>query len=208
MMTQARWKNYWLKLEDWRLRQHFKRVEKILRKQDTSHFPEALQKARESQIETLHCYAERAIFPRNHSEKSYTPCFIDKDGRECAVAHLLMKSEQNELVQAIVQNANYAYVPQMKFPELEQWADESGLTTEEVALIQPSYESNFSEVLPVVLTVWFLGIGGSLVYWLQNAWRKRKPNWTLGIGLLSFVILLLIIGFVFLVEAQKTHYLS
>jgi hypothetical protein len=137
MMAQAHWTNYWLKLEDWRLRQHFKRVENILRKQDTSHLPEALQKARESQLETLHRYAQRSIFPRNHSEKSYTPCFIDREGRECAVAHLLMQSEQNELVQTIVQKANYAYVPEMKFPELEQWADESGLTKEEVALIQP-----------------------------------------------------------------------
>jgi hypothetical protein len=209
MMTQAGWNNYWLKMEDWRLRQHFKRVENILRKRDTSHLPEALQKAREAQLESLHRYAERSIFPRNHSKKSYTPCFIDREGRECAVAHLLMQSEQNELVQTIVQKANYAYVPQMNFPELEQWADESGLTKEEVALIQPTYgESNFSNVLPVILTVWFLGIGSSLFYWLVLI-RKKEASWGIRIGLLVFVIFLLAIGLYLLSEAQNTYgYLS
>src|SRR5438132_814001 len=131
-MQKLSFKSLWLKLEDWRLRQHFKRVETILRSRDVSHLPDYLQKAREQQLENLHHYAQRSIFPRNDGRFLYTPCFIDRDGRECAVAHLVMQTEQSPLAHQIALNANYAYVPQMRFPELDDWLAQSGLTEEEL----------------------------------------------------------------------------
>ena len=195
-MTQARWTNYWLKLEDWRLRQHFKRVESILRRRDTSHLPEALQKAREAQLERLHDYAQRSVFPRNESQTLYTPCFIDDKGRECAVAHLLMESEQNELVQTIIQKANYAYVPQMRFPELAQWADESGLTKDEVALIQPGYWSTIWNWLPLALPIWIIGIL-SLWFNLTQLFLKKKPSWGAFLSYFAFLPLLFLMLLLF-----------
>src|SRR6476661_8231997 len=99
------------KIDDWRVSQHFKRVESILRKRDVSNLPPTLQQARESYINTLHDYAARGIFPRNYEQPDYAPCFIDRDGRECAVAHLVMSAGQTALAEKIAAVSNYAYVP-------------------------------------------------------------------------------------------------
>src|SRR4051812_21795891 len=101
-----------LKLDDWRVRQHFKRVEGVIRTQDVSHLPATLQKAREQHLARLHSYVMRGIFPRNY-EHRYAPCFIDRDNRECAVAHFMICSGQAEAANKIATISNYAYVPQM-----------------------------------------------------------------------------------------------
>jgi hypothetical protein len=205
-MQQVDPKNFWHRVEDWRLRQHFKRVEKTLRRRDVSDLSPSQQAAREKQLECLHDYGERSIFPRNHSRNLYTPCFIDSDRRECAVAHLLMQSEQTQLVQSIVTNANYAYVPQMKFPELANWAAESGLTKEEVALIQPGYWSNFWNWLPLALPIWIMGI---VALWLNAVplYLKRKPRWEIFLSLLM-AIPLIFIALLYLWEGTGAQYLS
>ncbi len=138
-MSQSFFTRILLALDDWRVRQHFKRVERLLRARDVSHLPNALQAARVRQLDELHRYATRGVFPRNHEQKGYAPCFIDRDGRECAVAHLVMADGGIATAYRIADITNYAYVPEMKFLELDVWAADTGLTREELALIQPTY---------------------------------------------------------------------
>jgi hypothetical protein len=206
MMSRATWTNFWLKLEDWRLRQHFKRVEAILSRRDVSHLPDTLQKAREKQLEQLRQYAEQAVFPRNDGRFIYSPCFIDHAGRECAVAHLLMQSEQEALAQTIALNANYAYVPQMRFPELDDWAAQSGLTQDELALIQPGYWSNLWSLMPMALPIWILGFISLWFHFVQIS-LKKKPSWGSWIAL-SPTLPLFLLTLLLLWEARGADYLS
>jgi hypothetical protein len=123
-----------------RLKRHFERVEQHLRMQDVSSQPETLQLRRAQCLNRLHDYWRRGKFPRNYDQpRRYAPCFVDRDGTVCAVAHLMIEGGQTEMAQQIVHYANYATIPEMTFPELDVWAVQSGLTREELALIQPSY---------------------------------------------------------------------
>jgi hypothetical protein len=67
------------------------------------------------------------------------PCFIDRDDRRCAVAHLLIQSGYEDTAQMIAAQANNAYVPEMQFPELDMWAEQHGMTREDLAVVQPVY---------------------------------------------------------------------
>jgi hypothetical protein len=180
------------KFENWRLSRHFKRVETILNKRDISHLSPTLQQTRKQYLDRLHDYAVRGIFPRNYKRLPYSPCFIDHDGRECAVAHLVLVAGQTKLANEITTAANYAYVPQMTFPELDNWAAQSGLTKEELALIQPGYWIDFSrELVLAALTVWAIGLGTILLNRIQVVRKHMK-------GLLSilsiFVVMLLMLS--------------
>lgn len=126
-------------LDDLRLRGHFWHVQRTLRARDVRHLPPALQQARARNLDVLHDYAVQRIFPRNHEHSGWTPCFIDRDNRLCAVAHLMIESGETKAAYHIAEVAKYAYVPEMNFPELERWAGQSGLSKDELAFIQPSY---------------------------------------------------------------------
>jgi len=131
-----------LMFDDWRVRQHFTQVERLLRARDVSHLPNALQAARTRHLDELHRYATRGIFPRNHQQEGYAPCFIDRDGRECAVAHLVMADGGIATAYRIADLTNDAYVPEMNFLALDVWAANSGLSREEMALIQTGVRSS------------------------------------------------------------------
>jgi len=134
-------------LECFRLRIHFKNIETILRERDITYLPPHLQNKRSFYLNQLQAYAEHGRFPRNESEIGYTPCFVDENGRECAVAHLLMLSGDFELSNKISITANYSYLADMSFPELDEWISNCGLTKEELGLIQPGYYLTFSGAL-------------------------------------------------------------
>lgn len=128
---------FWL--DDQRLHLHFRTVERVLKARDVSHLPQSLQQVRAQNLDQLHVYATHGIFPRNHDRPGWTPCFIDRSGRECAVAHLVIQSGHTDAARHIAYAANNASIFEMNFPELDTWTDESGFTKAELALIQPSY---------------------------------------------------------------------
>jgi len=180
------------KLDDWRVGQHFKHVEVNLRARDVSHLPHQLRQVREDHLNQLHAYAARGVFPRNHEQLVFAPCFIDRDNRECAVANLMMFSGHTETVHQIAAVANYAYVPQMNFPELEDWSRQSGFSKEELALIQPGYYATLDGVyLVIVLTAWITGLIAVLMNLVQMI-RRRSEGITVGIGLVLAIPSLLV----------------
>lgn len=188
-----------LRIDDWRVRQHFKRVETILRDRDVSHLPPHLQRSREHYLDVLHDYAARGVFPRNHERAGIAPCFIDLDRRECAVAHLIIRSGQSELAHKLAIEANYATIPQMTFPELDSWGAEVGLSREELTLIQPGYWYSLGDLLPIVLTAW----GAGLLTILMNAKRIVPKRLRVVSFLLSGIVIvsLIYIGLTCLNEA-------
>jgi hypothetical protein len=196
-MSQSWMSSLLLKLDNWRVRLHFKHVEDILRSRDVSYLPPTLQQARKQQLDRLHSYAVHGAYPRNHERPVYSPCFIDRDGRECAVAHLVMSSGQVTFAHRIAEVANYAYVSQMTFPELDDWAAQSGLSKEELALIQPGYYFTLDgSLLSLAITIWAVGLTAFVTNAVQIA-RKRKgiaaPVIALIIAILSLLLALVCI---------------
>jgi hypothetical protein len=121
---------------------HFMEVEKILASKNISHLPPARQQARKKHLENLHRYYQRAQYPMNKKYQGRRPCFIDEEGTTCAVAQLLIDDGKEELARKIAAGSNYAFIREMDYEELKQWQESSGLTIEELGLIQPSYSGD------------------------------------------------------------------
>jgi hypothetical protein len=171
-----------------------------------SHLPATLQNAREQHLARLHSYAVRGVFPRNY-EHRYAPCFIDRDHRECAVAHLMICSGQAEVAHKIATISNYAYVPQMTFPELEDWSRQSGFSNEELALIQPGYYLTVDGAfLYLLLVAWVTGFIALLLNAVQMI-RRRRGGVMPGMGLV-FAIPSLLVGILCLSNAWHASQLS
>lgn len=123
-----------------RIRAHLERVERLLRERDTTALTEAQRAARERSLDVLRAYRERGEFPRNTDFPGRrVPCFIDRGGRVCAVAQLVIESGHGEVARAVARAANNAYLAEMRIPALEAWIATSGFLFRELALIQPEY---------------------------------------------------------------------
>ena len=127
-----------------RLRAHFAAVDAELRAADISHLSPAQREARSAALERLRAYAARGVFPHNHLRAELTPVFVDEHDTRCAMAHLIEEADGAELMAAIAQTRNLAYVPELADdatlrPELVAWLDRNGLTAAEAARIQPAY---------------------------------------------------------------------
>jgi hypothetical protein len=132
-------------MDDRRVQLHLRLAELQLRQRKMSGLSPTQQQARMRLLEVLHHYRQQSIFPHNVAHKQRSPIFIDPDGRVCAVAHLVIQSGHAEVAKCIHLVTNDAYVRDMPFPELDQWAQANGLTREELARIQPTYEPTVSD---------------------------------------------------------------
>ncbi len=102
---------------------------------------------RRTQIERLRAYIDRGEFPRNlHRPFGPIPYFVDVDGTRCAVGHLMDMDGWRRDVEAIARANNHVYVADVTSGPLVDWIRTSGLTQEECARIQPSY--NFEPYRP------------------------------------------------------------
>jgi hypothetical protein len=125
--------------EDLRIRVHLEYVLERLRAAPVEHLSDDARRARARCLDALEEYVGAGIFPRNRAYRGRRPCFIDDEGRLCAVGYLVATSAGLELARAIDARHQYDYIADMQLVELWAWADASGFTTEELAMIQPSY---------------------------------------------------------------------
>lgn len=126
--------------EDLRIATHLEYVERLLRSRDVRALPQALREERLRNLDRLHAYRTRRIFPRNHDYPGERrPCFIDRDGRICAVGYLVEQSAGRDIAERINSRFQYARISQMQSAELQRWLARSGLTIQEAAMIQPEY---------------------------------------------------------------------
>ncbi|WMJ74861.1 hypothetical protein RCC89_17085 [Cytophagaceae bacterium ABcell3] len=126
--------------EDLRLSTHLEYVEALLRNKSSEKLPENLKENRKKMLDLLHEYHTSGVFPRNYdfSDKRM-PCFIDKDGRICAVGYLIEKTAGREVAEYINSKFKYDKIYDMDDPLIDEWIASSGLTKEECAMIQPNY---------------------------------------------------------------------
>lgn len=126
--------------EDIRIITHLEYVENLLRKKNVSHLTGKDQRKRIYLLDLLHNYWKTGVFPRNYD---YTmqrkPCFIDKDGRICAVGYLVEQTAGRQIAEQINSFYKYDKICDMATASVDEWIANSGLTKEECAMIQPAY---------------------------------------------------------------------
>jgi hypothetical protein len=127
-------------LETRRIQGHLLDVEGVLRRRATDALSASQRERRNAALNWLREYRERGEFPRNHTHAGRVPVFVDEHGTPCAVAYLLQRSGREDLVREIASADNNVYAwelaPDARFSE---WLDETGLTLDEAARIQPAY---------------------------------------------------------------------
>jgi hypothetical protein len=155
-----------------------------------------LQRTRERNLHLLRSYRLRRDFPKNlHDKLHLAPCFVDTDGRACAVAFLMTESGAYVGVEKITAKANFARIAQMQFAELEAWTSESGLTQAELARIQPGYPptpeqaAKYAEVIVSLGIVGVLALVSVIFNMVRLLWGFRPHLTTVSAGIVIGLIL-------------------
>lgn len=139
----------------------------------------SLLSARFRNIDRLRTYRRARRFPRNVDESPQaSPIFVDSGNRLCAVADLMSCSGEEASAHRIAETANLARVHQMDADMLAPWVARSGLTTDELARIQPVYEPESPEapwLIYAVLSILVLA-PANLVIGIVNGIRLARGS--------------------------------
>lgn len=127
-----------------RIQTHLEYVENLLRSKNTDALTDQEKINRSAALDLLHQYWTAGIFPKNydHPEKR-VPCFIDKDGSICAVGFLIEKTAGRDAAETINAKHKYEKIIEMHDADVMAWVEQSGLTLEECAMVQPAYDGDF-----------------------------------------------------------------
>lgn len=134
---------------------HLAHVEYVLRQGAA---PSAeLGKTRAHLLDALHTYWQVGIYPHNagvpgrkrrvllarqfEGGPDAVPIFIDEHGHPCAVAQLMLTAGAEPLARRIVATDNTGYLAEMEVSGLAEWVAGSGFSVDDLAWIQPSYQS-------------------------------------------------------------------
>lgn len=125
-----------------RIAMHLQLVQRALSSDHSQALQATQAGSRARLLRELHAYALRGVFPRNEVLPSREPVFIDPYGTACAVGHLIITSGDAGLAQRIDAELETAYIRDMHCTGVDHWASVHGFTEDELAWIQPSYESD------------------------------------------------------------------
>ena len=134
-----------LDAEDRRIQARLQLVEELLRARRVNFLDADLQRARTHHLDQLRVYWQAGRFPKNLDGIDVRrPFFIDAFGTPCAVAYLMLQSggRAADAARQIARTNNTIYADQIDSKPFHEWVVTSGLTLEELALIQPSYGPN------------------------------------------------------------------
>jgi hypothetical protein len=152
-----------------RIRAHLAYVEQRLRGVDVAHLSATQRAQRTRVLDLLRDYWMAGIFPRNYDHKGERrPCFIDRDGRICAVGYLVEQTAGRAAAEAINQKHQYQDLLAMNDPALDEWVAGSGLSKVECAMIQPTYgwsqpqTDQYVSPATSIATASFTGVTGSI----------------------------------------------
>lgn len=135
---------------------HLQETEKLLRAVSTQHLSTQQKSQRSYLLDVLNQYCIDAKFPINTLHHNRQPYFIDDYNTYCAVGYLMKQSGANDLAVAISQSQNYQYLKDITHPALMDWVNKSGLSFNELALIQPGYGANW---IPYITEIHYNNIG-------------------------------------------------
>ena len=101
--------------------------------------PAEMLAARTQTLDSLQRYARAGVFPKTNTTV-LAPCFVDRDGRRCAVAFLLEEKGHVALVKRIAETSNALPLGSLADDaELVAAIDQLGLSFDEAAAIDPGY---------------------------------------------------------------------
>lgn len=133
-----------------RIQFHLTKVIQVLSVAMTDNLTPAQVVNRNHLLDVLAQYAQEKVFPKNIYHNQRQPYFIDHRGVHCAVGFLLLQSGHGQLAREISERDNYVYVKNIDVEGLAEWANWSGFSIQELALIQPGYLiDNYFEPFPV-----------------------------------------------------------
>lgn len=121
------------------IRLHLMTIENTLKNRDVSHLNAQQRANRANCLTILNQYWQAGLFPKNTNHTTTIPYFIDVNNTACAVGHLIRETGYEELACRIANEMNNAYIFQMPYAEIPQWADKMGFTLNELKWIQPAY---------------------------------------------------------------------
>ncbi len=90
----------------------------------------------------LHDYREAGIYPTDATGRPAS-VFVDAQGVRCPMAELLHKSGRDDLVEAVAREANTVRLADVHTGPLHAWMLGSGLTIEEISLVQGAMNVDF-----------------------------------------------------------------
>lgn len=120
---------------------HLSSVLEVLRTNPTENLNSTQYQSRNYMIQLLEGYRQRGVFPINFHKKERVPVFIDDNNTYCAVAYLLLNTGYKHVAERIAKDDNYIWVKDIDDPDFPAWQKYSGLTLEELKLIQGAYDS-------------------------------------------------------------------
>lgn len=178
-----------------RIQYHLLYVEHLLRQRSQKGLTKTEKARRNHLLDLLHTYALEKSYPVNTKYiEERKPCFIGDNGNICAVGYLVQETAGFEAAEKINAEYQYAFISEMKSDWLLDWAKENGITEEECAMIQPTYNHPIRVTRTPVLT---LQVGPSyrhvpsvyprldLVFSYQ-AFKKRKRRAYIGAQYVNF----------------------
>jgi hypothetical protein len=120
---------------------HLKLVISQLRSADVGHLSDSQLAQRLAHLQSLQAYMADGNFPQNVIAVGRRPVFIDPWGTHCAVGHLMATSGHSQLANTINREHQLDLLRDIKTDGLAEWQHGSGLSADELALIQPTYRS-------------------------------------------------------------------
>jgi hypothetical protein len=125
-----------------RIQAHLQAVNRALRATTTEHLTLEQREARATVLDWLDEYRSAGVFPHNHVRPGErVPVFVDPHGTPCAVGYLMLRSGEEELVEEIVRTDNLVRVHALRDDlRVARWLGAHGLTLDEAARIQPTYD--------------------------------------------------------------------
>ncbi len=103
---------------------------------DRDHIRAALTTARARNIAAFEAYVRRGSFPSNTFTTGIANVWRDRDGHLCAAATMIDASGAHALVKRVAEQNDFIRLADVKQGPLMDWMLTSGLTQDEVALIQ------------------------------------------------------------------------
>ncbi len=132
-----------------RIKTHLNYVEKQLRQAETDHLSLTQKATRTKLLNLLSIYANDGKFPTNYEYPNQRKSvFYDKDDRVCAVGYLVQQTAGQQAVDYINDKYKHASIFEMKDPVVTDWIANSGLSTLECAMIQPTYGGGGGWIIP------------------------------------------------------------
>lgn len=119
---------------------HLYNVLVILKSNPVSDLDAKQYSARLRCLELLDRYRLAKNFPVNYYINKRVPVFIDEHDTHCAVGYLLQQTGNEDIALRISSTNNYAWVKDISDKGLLEWQKRSGLSIEELKLIQGAYD--------------------------------------------------------------------